>query len=120
MAITAWWASAARPRLIATLTLGALGVVSHLVLAVEGATGRLRWVSDLDATADPVHRTLAVALPDYLAPNATTWPLHVLWSLVLACLLVGAWWRTRTAVRASRVDAATGRAGCARRQIALI
>lgn len=104
VAVTAWWASAGRRPLIATLSLGALGVVSHLVVAVEGVTGRIGWVSDLGGTGDPIHRSLTAILPDYLAPDTTTWPLHVLWSLALACLLIGAWWRARIAVRASPAD----------------
>lgn len=85
-------------RLAVGATLGALGVVSHLWLTVEGLRGRLTWVVDLATTSNPWYRLWARVLPDYLHVTAGTWLRHAAWLLVIAAL---AWWAWRAAADTS-------------------
>jgi hypothetical protein len=79
----AWWARGGGARLAATLALGAAGVFAHAWVAAEGALGRIAWVVDLQSTSDPLYRAWTAVLPDYLAENAATWPLHWAWAAIL-------------------------------------
>jgi hypothetical protein len=83
----AWWARTGRWRLAAAVALGLVGVVAHLWVSVEGAIGRIAWAVDLTSTTDPLYRAWSALLPDYLAEDAATWPLHWAWA---GALLVAA------------------------------
>jgi hypothetical protein len=85
----AWWARGGGRRLAAVAALGLAGVASYAGITVEGLAGRIRWIVDLQSTADPVHRALAAVMPDYLTADAATWPLH--WGWAAAALLAAAW-----------------------------
>lgn len=102
----AWWARGGGARLAATAALGAAGVVAHAWVAAEGALGRIAWVVDLQSTSDPLYRAWTTVLPDYLAPDAATWPLHWAW----AALLAGAAGAAVAAERGRRRAAPAGRA----------
>lgn len=91
----AWWADRHTAVLAATLALGAVGVLAHLWLAVEASVGRVVWIVDFYDTAYPVYRLWWLALPDYLAPSAGTWPVHAAWTAVLAAALLAAAWHSR-------------------------
>ncbi len=86
----AWWAGAGAGvrRLVAVAVLGVVGVIAQLWVAVEGSTGRLAWVVDLQTTANPLYRAWRTALPDYLQVSATTWTLHWLWAAAAALVAV--------------------------------
>jgi hypothetical protein len=89
--VVAWWV--VRVRAVRLLTaLGLVGIVSYLWLAAETSIGRLRVIVDWFDTANPFYRVWRLVLPEYIAPNAWTWPLHGLWVAVLLGLL---WWGWR-------------------------
>jgi hypothetical protein len=84
----AWWTRGGGRRLAAALALGAAGVLAYAWIAVEGALGRIAWVVDLQATANPLYRAWTTVLPDYLDVGAATWALHWAWAAVLVALAV--------------------------------
>lgn len=77
--IAAWVDGVRRSRLRWLVPLGVLGVVAYGYLVVEGLQQRLTWVVDFAATANPVYRVVALALPDYMTPDSFTWVLHGVW-----------------------------------------
>lgn len=90
--VVAWWV--ARVRAVRLLTaLGLIGIASYLWLAIETSVGPLRLISDWFKTANPFYRMWRLVLPDYVTPNAWTWPLHGLWTALLIGLLVLGWHR---------------------------
>jgi hypothetical protein len=80
----AWWVGRRRRRRLALAAAGGLGLLAYGWLVFEGATGRVTWVIDFAATANPAYRAWRLLLPDYLAMTWWTWPLHVTWLLALA------------------------------------
>jgi hypothetical protein len=90
--VVAWWV--ARVRAVRLLTaLGLLGIVSYLWIVVETSVGQLWLIVDWFKTANPFYRAWQWALPDYVVPNAWTWPLHGLWVAALIGLLMLGWRR---------------------------
>ncbi len=87
----AWWAARVRWAVPALAALGLVGVWSWLWLAVETTVGPVTLVFDLYESANPAYRTWRLALPDYLAPTATTWWLHGVWLVALAALATVGW-----------------------------
>lgn len=87
----AWWVGAGRARLAAAVALGLLGVWSHAWLAAQTAAGRITWVVDFFATADPWYRVWRLVLPDYLEVTGRTWALHGAWLAVVAVAAASAW-----------------------------
>jgi hypothetical protein len=87
--LVAWWAREGGRRLAAVAALGLLGVASYAWITAQGLAGSIRWIVDLQATSDPVHRALAAVMPDYLTIDAATWPLH--WAWAAAALLAAIW-----------------------------
>jgi hypothetical protein len=87
----AWWARRGGGRLAVAAALGAVGVLAQAWVGAEGALGRIAWVLDLQSTSNPLYRAWTAVLPDYLAENAATWPLHWAWAAGLAAVAVLAW-----------------------------
>jgi hypothetical protein len=79
----AWWAGRERRRRLLLAVAGGVGVLAYGWLVAEGAAGRVTWVVDFAATANPLYRAWRLVLPDYLAVTWWTWTLHALWLLVL-------------------------------------
>ncbi|HET9444473.1 MAG TPA: hypothetical protein VFO65_14180 [Acidimicrobiales bacterium] len=95
----AWWVgSRPRPRWLLPLGLAA-GAVNVAFLMVEGAAGRLTWVTDFDTAASPLVRAARLVLPDYRRDAASDWALHVAWSIVVVGLVLMGW---RAAGRSER------------------
>lgn len=91
--LMAAWADTARWRLRTLTAIGAVGVVAFAYLAMEALTGRLTWVVDFGATANPLYTGLSFLLPDYMTPTTSTWTLH---GILVAAALVLLWlgWRS--------------------------
>ncbi|MFP3914901.1 MAG: hypothetical protein ACLFWM_08495 [Actinomycetota bacterium] len=89
--LVARWADTSDLRLGVTALLGALGVVAFGFLLGEGLAGRLTWVVDFGATANPVYGLYAPLLPDYMSPSPATWIRHSLWAVGLAGLVAVGW-----------------------------
>lgn len=91
--LVAVWVDERRRRLPVLAAVGSLGLVAFGFLVIEGLTHRLTWVVDFATTANPIYRTFAVLLPDYLAPTTATWILHGSW---VAFVVVLGWlgWRS--------------------------
>ena len=88
----AWWVRESGWRLAAAVALGAVGLVAQAFIVVEGLTGLIAWVVDLQTTADPLYRAIRWVTPDYLVEDAATWPLH--WGWAVAAVVTAAWaWR---------------------------
>lgn len=109
----AWWARDGGRRLAVALGLGAVGVVAQAWIVAEGLAGRIAWVVDLQATADPLYRIWRRVLPDYLDVTAATWALH--WAWAAAAVLAGLWAyrRERREVRQSEKTIPAGSPGSA-------
>lgn len=91
--MVAVWAHETRRGLPVLAAGGLLGLVAYGYLVGEGLAGRLTWVVDFGATANPFYRVLAAALPDYMTPSTGTWVLHGVWVVIAAALV---WWGWRT------------------------
>ncbi len=102
--MVARWVGERRSRLALTLGLGGLGVWSYGWLAAQAAAGRLTWIVDFYATADPWYRVWRLALPDYLDVSLRTWLLQGLWLAVLAAAAGWAWHRAGRAGPGSREE----------------
>ncbi len=82
----AWWVDRVRAWSLFTAA-GLVGIVSYGWLVVETSTGRLTLIVDFWRTANPLYQAWKWALPDYVAENAWTWPLHWAWAVALVGLL---------------------------------
>jgi hypothetical protein len=87
----AWWLDRQRVARRVFAVVGAIGILSWLVLAVEAATGRLTLIVDFFDTANPVYRIWRVVLPDFLRVTTATWWWHGVWIAALAVLVVLGW-----------------------------
>lgn len=84
--LIAAWVDESRRRLPVLAVVGTLGLVAFGFLLVEGLANQLTWVVDFGTTANPTYQTLAVFLPDYLAPTTATWVLHGSWVAIVVAL----------------------------------
>ena len=108
------FAAGSRGRVVATVGVGMLGVLTWAWLVVEGRLGRLTMIVDFAATSNPWLRAWRFLLPDHL--QGGTWPglRDAVWVGGLAAL---AWWgwrngrRPRPDVDAGAEATAVGRAG---------
>jgi hypothetical protein len=89
--MTAWWLDRHRAPRRAFAVLGALGIVSWVVLALEAATSRLTLIVDFFDTANPVYRAWRMVLPDFLRVTVATWWWHGVWLVALAGLVALGW-----------------------------
>lgn len=90
----AWWLGRQGARVRSVVAVAAtLGVGSSAWLMADGLRGRIAWIVDFAATADPWYRIWRWALPDYLARPPGTWVLHGAWLVALLVLATWAWRR---------------------------
>ena len=74
--------------------LGALGVLSFVVIALEATTDRRTLIVDFYETANPLYQAWSRLLPGYRLEPAGTRLLHTIWLMAIAGL---AWWGWRSA-----------------------
>lgn len=90
----AWWvARQARAVQGVVAAAAALGAWSSAWLITEGLRGRIAWIVDFAAVADPWYRIWRTVLPDHLAATPATWWLHAVWVAALVLVAVLAWRR---------------------------
>lgn len=94
--LLAQWAETGVRRFWAVTGLGSLGAVAYAFLLIEGLAGRLTWVVDFGATANPLYGLYAWFLPDYMAPSLSMWIRHGLWAGALVALVITGWGSART------------------------
>jgi hypothetical protein len=82
--VVAWWAGREQRRRRLLAVAGGVGVLAYGWLVAEGAAGRITWVVDFAASANPLYRAWRLVLPDYLAVTWWTWVLQAAWLLALA------------------------------------
>jgi hypothetical protein len=92
---TAWWIERARaewPFAAAAV----VGVFAYAWLVPETASRRVTLAFNFWNTGNPLYQVWRHALPDYIAPKPSTWPLHAVWTVLLLGLLVLGWRMARS------------------------